>query len=309
MKKTHLVSMAIVLTLTLNITTYAASNTPAEDLYNQLVAEQQDVGTVYIDDTMLVEDVITQMVSIDSSANSYDGEMAIYKAPNFRYSRYNTGKLEITLINSYTATEADDLLDIMQKDIQKNLNTDSSQAEILNEIIRYIGRTFNYDHESYFARLADKSIQYQNFIDAYYGNHKIVCGQYAALTKFLCERFGIDCKVVHGNDHLYNLIKLEGQSEYSVYDTTLTAYHLPCKVGYILAATGTYIGRNDTVKSSLETAIDKVTTSGIKYHFSFTLIEAIAIIIIVSMLVILITRYRDSSKLRRKQKHMARSRK
>ena len=268
----------------------------AQDIHNQLAYSNS--ATVYVDDIEL-DEVIARATAIDDKNNPYDADMLLYRAPHFTYTLYNTGKLELKLEGAFSIEESEKLLDKMEQEIRANLDTDN-QKEELKAIIKYITDTYEYDSETFNIRKDNKDVQYINYVEAYNGNRRIACGQYAALTYLLCNRFGIDCKVVHGNNHLYNIIRLDGQNSYTAYDLTKVEHFLPAKVDFIDLITFGYTNIGTSKLDKIENEINKITLDGINYHYSFTAESIIFAILVLGVIALYIRR--DSYK-RPKKRH------
>jgi hypothetical protein len=122
-----------------------------------------------------------------------------------------------------------------------------------------------------------------NFVDAYDSSRKIVCSQYASLTYLLCDRFDIDCKIISGNNHIYNAIRLDTEDTYSVYDLTKTSLFMPAKVGFIDMLSLNYTPALE--KDELSKALNNGLNSRIVYHFNFTVEEVVIIALVIAIIV------------------------
>ncbi len=245
----------------------------AKELYGQIVTNEQAAAITYIGKDVDTADVIAKIVEIDDKENTYDGAMAIYKAPSFKVVLYGNGKMELTLNNAFSVKESEQVLDIMSAEINKSLDKDSTQQDKLKAIINFIANNFKYDN-------SDDVTEYQNFVQAYKGNKEIVCNQYAILTLLLCDRYGIDCKLIEGNDHVFSLIRLEGEEKYTAYDLTKTSNHLSAKVGYLDQLTGTYAHINNANK--YQQALARVINTA-SYKISVTLEDTILALSVIMM--------------------------
>lgn len=272
----------------------SANDDAARELYEQLVEQEQDTATTYLEDTEDRAEVIGKLVGIDDEENMYDGPVTIYKAPSYKVSTYNTGKMEVSLNNNYSRDESEDTLNKMIAEIDETLPENASKEETLKAIIKYINRTYKYDTDS-------KNIEdYQNYIQAYNGNRKILCDQYSIVTLFLCTKYGIDCKIIEGNNHLFNLIRTAENESYRAYDLSKTSYHLPAKVGYVDQLTGTYAVPYSA--DAYEKAVARVINIG-PYKLSFTIEEIIAIIAIAGIIALIVKAF-DIRTTRRNAKHV-----
>ena len=276
------IKVTILIALTLMTTcfgTLMASNA-AEEMHEQF-ANGQSSAIAYIDNMNQAHDVIAELISIDTES-PYDAEMIISRGTSVKLTKYKSSKIKIELeqINPINISEADKLLDSMEKEIRANLSDNATDKETLRQIIRYISKTYSYD---FLART--DSGDNNNFVDAYNSDRKIICTQYSALTYLLCNRFGIDCKIVSGNDHRYNAIRLDGEDTYTAYDLTKTTFYMPAKVGFVDLITGNYTLAFE--RNALSKAIGKALNSRISFHYSVT-IEEVAIVGIIVLVVFLV---------------------
>lgn len=260
--------------LATSLTVYAKDY--AQDLYNQLVVNRQATASIYAEDADSYK-IIDQLLSIDDKNNPYDGAMIICQGTAFNVKKYSDGREDFGIINPFNIYEAEELLDKMESEIRSELDEDTDQKETLNQIIKYISHTYTYD---FTARSSDG--KNQNFVDAYNnGNRKIICNQYAALTYLLCDRFGIDCLILSGNDHRFNGIRLDGEDNYTAYDLTKTTFFMPAKVAYVDLITTNY--SLELEKQKLSKAIGYAMNKGIDFHYSITIEEIIIFVVIISL--------------------------
>ena len=260
--------------LATSLTVYAKDY--AQDLYNQLVVNRQSTASIYAEGTDSYK-IIDQLLSIDDKNNPYDGAMIICQGTAFNVKKYSDGREDFGIINPFNIYEAEELLDKMENEIRSELDKDADQKATLNQIIKYISHTYTYD---FTARSSDG--KNQNFVDAYNnGNKKIICNQYAALTYLLCDRFGIDCVILSGNDHRFNGIRLDGEDTYTAYDLTKTTFFMPAKVSYTDLITTNYSLELENQK--LSKAIGYAMNKGIDFHYSITIEEIIIFVVIISL--------------------------
>ncbi len=266
-KKKFLAAVLITgLALTTSFTTYAKDY--AQDLYNQFVVNRQSTASIYPEGADSYK-IIDQLLSHDDKNTPYDGAMIICQGTAFVVKQYSDGREDFGVINPFNIYEAEELLDKMEGEIRTELNENANQKETLAQIVKYIGKTYTYD---FTARTSDG--KNQNFVDAYNnGNKKIICNQYAALTYLLCDRFGIDCVILSGNDHRFNGIRLDGEDTYTAYDLTKTTFFMPAKVSFIDQITTNYSLELEDQK--LSKAIGYAMNKGIDFHYSITIEEII----------------------------------
>lgn len=240
--------------------------TAAAELHRQITVQDHPTGSVYVDNGIAKEDVLAALTAIDDMDNLYDGAMSIYRTPQFTILLTENGNLQIELKQHYSIKESEQTLDEMVSEIDKTLPENASQKEKLNAIISFISKNFKYDYDS--KKTQGKS---QNYIQAYHGNGRILCDQYAAVTYLLCSRYGIDCRIVEGHDHLFNAIRLNGQNEYTAYDLTKTSQYMPAKVGYVDQILDLY--KVSEKSDKYEKAVAKVIN--VPYRLSFTWPDAL----------------------------------
>lgn len=273
-RKISVIVTAILTYIAINTLTIAASN--IQDAHDQLLKTGN--ATVYIDENTEATDFIADVVTIDEDT-PYDADMIEVRGTGLHYKVYTDGKLEITTDNVLNIEETEKLLDTMTEEIDSTLSENATQKEILNAITKYIGKTYKYDNVAYADRDTEK-----NFVTAYHSDRKIICGQYAALTYLLCDRYGIDCKIVAGNQHAYNAIRLDGEDTYTAYDLTKTTYKLSPKVTYVDLITGHYTLGLDSNK--LNTAIGNKLNGRITVTYTFPTLTVIAFAIVIAIIVV-----------------------
>lgn len=263
----------------------------ASDILHSQFENGQESAVAYLDNLDDAYDVIADLINIDTES-PYDADMVVSRGTSLKLRKYDSGKMELILINPIKLDESEKLLDTMESEIKANLSENASEKETLNQIIRYIGKTYSYD----FLARTDWGDN-KNFVEAYNSDRKIICTQYSALTYLLCNRFGIDCKIISGNDHRYNAIRLTGEDNYTAYDLTKTTFHLPAKVSYVDLITFNYALRFED--SQLAKAVGTALNNRIDFHYSITIEEIVIIITLIAILVIV----SKSKKHRRHKKH------
>lgn len=280
-KKTLTLFLAIGSVLLTSITVHAKDY--AQDLYNQFTVNRQSTASIYVEEADNYK-IIDQLINIDDKNNPYDGAMIFCQGTAFSIKTYSNGREDFEIVNPFNTYEADELLDKMESEIASELDNDADQKETLSQIIKYISSTYTYD---FTARTSNGSNQ--NFVDAYNsGNKKIICNQYAALTYLLCDRFGIDCVILSGNDHRFNGIRLDGEDIYTAYDLTKTTFFLPAKVSYVDLITTNY--SLEFEKQKLSKAIGYAMNKGVNFRYSITIEEIITSVIVVLLPTVLFTK-------------------
>ncbi|WP_026653439.1 transglutaminase-like domain-containing protein [Butyrivibrio proteoclasticus] len=279
MKKPIFIALlTTVMLATTPITTYAkeqdTTSQTAQELYNQLVVNKQDTAVAYAEPSDSTNKILKELSRIDDESNPYDGDMTLFKAPAYKTVRYKSGKIEVTLINNINIEESEELLDKMELEIRANLPESPTQKQCIKAITKYINKTYDYD----FAESAsNESTDLDSFISAYYGDKKMVCTSYAVLTKLLCNRFGIDCRLIEGKDHVFNAIRLEGEKTYTMYDLTNSELIVNSpRIGFISSAE-----RNHKI-------CDDILEYDFTCHYSITYTDLIEITMLTATVVLML---------------------
>lgn len=272
LKRPKLFGLVLAAVLFANTTTKVYASDSVHDVYMQLVTNNQSTATVTLKDDENIYDIIAQLIQIDEET-PYDADMIVNRGTSISYNKYNTNKVVISIGEQLDFTKTEALLDIMEEDVRGRIPNKATKDVTLKAIIRYITETYDYN--------TDNSTNY-NFVDAYYGDRKIKCEQYAAITYLLCYRFGIDCKIVAGNNHAFNIIRLSEDKEYRAYDLTWGESFPGAKVPYLMMYTDTYnVNMN---QSEFTKMIGESLNNRFEYRGSFTIIESV----LVSMLLIIL---------------------
>lgn len=189
-----------------------------ESIYQQIAVENKNVATVtYNGDMLSINEIQLYINKKDDPDNLFDGKVACERGHYYAVMSGNTYTL--TLKNAYEVEEADELTDMMVSVINERLGNNTSDRIKMAAICDYITETFDYDYDlENRINNREKNIQYTNFVDAYNGNRKIICGDYAQLTYILANKMGIDCEMIYGVDHAYNRVKFSDSDHYIGYD-------------------------------------------------------------------------------------------
>lgn len=177
-----------------------------EDIYEQLVVEKKEEAVVTdVDDKLSVRDIELYMSEKDDD-RIFNGT-AILTA-GIMYSARIGDDYTVCIKNMYDIDEADRLTDEMIKEIPKTAVTD---REKMTAICKYISDTFTYE-------LNEETDGSGDFVKAYYGDRKMICMGYADLTYILARKMGIDCEIVFGTNHAYNVVKFDDSDNWIIYD-------------------------------------------------------------------------------------------
>ena len=139
----------------------------------------------------------------------------------------NLGTGEVTFYTRYRMTKKQlEELNKKEDKILKDLKIDGkNDYQKIRAIYNYMTKNVKYDHSK-----KKDPIVYTPY--AAIINKKAVCQGYAVATYNLMLKAGIDCRVITGGDHAWNIVKLEGK--YYYIDTTWDAGHSPSKYKYFL---------------------------------------------------------------------------
>lgn len=215
---------AIVIATMINTRVAEASITDKEIIIRDAI-EQLSVGneaTVYY----IGGEYVTPMDIIeyactheDDPENLYDGSILELRG-NMETTNVH-GRLNVVIKRGFDIAEAEKLTDMMVDEISANLESDSSDREKMAAICDYISQTYSYDREALklIEEKEDSSLR-ENFVDAYYGDREILCAEYATVTYILARKLGVNCKVIRGTRHAYNIVKFADSDHWIGYDLT-----------------------------------------------------------------------------------------
>lgn len=215
---------AIVIATMINTRVAEASITDKEIIIRDAI-EQLSVGneaTVYY----IGGEYVTPMDIIEYACTHEDDPENLYDGPilELRGSMETTnvhGRLNVVIKRGFDIEEAERLTDMMMDEISVNLEPDSSDREKMAAICDYISQTYSYDREALklIEEKEDSSLR-ENFVDAYYGDREILCAEYATVTYILARKLGVNCKVIRGTRHAYNIVKFADSDHWIGYDLT-----------------------------------------------------------------------------------------
>ncbi len=253
--------------------------------YEELAISDQSETEIQIEDGQSVYEPLKEIVLIDND-NPYDADMILLRGTTFKctvlsYKKSNTKFVKYKLVNAIDIHEAENLLDKIQQEIDKNLGENPSQKQIVKQIQRYLAKTYKYDYDSVYA-----DGEKENFVTAYNQDRKIVCTQYASLVYLLCYRYGIDCKTYYGKRHVYNAIRFDGEDKYTLYDFTGTKGALSPKVSKIQAilSSNYRLDRDD----ESDVIVLKAINDRIDVQTSWTVFDVLDIICVLMLIAVVI---------------------
>ncbi len=220
MKKLYVIIIFVLMMFFNTRTVHAV--TPAQETVIQEIVEQlascNSVTVNYSGPDISCQDVIEYAyLHADDPDYLYDGPM-IEMRGGIRLITSST-QIQADIINGYDIEDAENLTDSMISEISAHLSDNASDREKMAAICNYIADTYSYDYDGMklIEETCDNSYRI-NFVDAYYGNRKIICCDYAALTYLLANKLGINCQIMRGMGHAYNIVKFSDSDHYIGYD-------------------------------------------------------------------------------------------
>lgn len=223
MKKTIALATIVLATM---ISTRTAEASPTDDeIIIKEAVEQLSVGNeatvyyiggAYITPMDIVEYACTHE---DDPDNPYDGPVLGLRG-NIETENVH-GRLNVVIKRGFDIEEAEMLTDHMVDEISANLNSGATDREKMAAICDYISQTYSYDREALeLMEEKDDSSLRENFVEAYYGDREIMCAEYATVTYILAQKLGINCEVIRGTKHAYNIVKFADSDHWIGYDLT-----------------------------------------------------------------------------------------
>ncbi len=216
-KTSYLAVSAVLISALFPCRCQAATTRPLEDpvfsAYRQLVTENKDCADL-ISEVDLMEnrtDFETRLFSMDYPDNLYDG-MALYARGQWMISKIGDTAYQLTTKEGTAASveELEELTDRMLDEIHETYDDeDASQRVKFYDIVLYLTDTFDYDHQT-----AANDLQDQDQVSAYYGDRLITCRGFSYLLYLLCNKSGIDCRMILGASHIYNMVRFNDKDEY-----------------------------------------------------------------------------------------------
>lgn len=252
--------------------------------YEELSISDHNETKIPLEDEESIYDPLKKIVLIDRET-PYDAEMILLRGTSIRTRSFKSNKsgkkyVVYELINAIDIPEAEAFLDLMQQEIDKNLGSNPSQKQILKQIQKYLAKTYSYDYDSLYA-----DGEKENFVVAYTQDRKIVCSQYAALVYLLCDRYGIDCKAYYGERHVFNAIRFKDEKDYTLYDFTgIKSRLITPKVSHLQSVFQSmyHLDTND----EFDMVVYKAINDRIKAHFSWTIFDALVVLVIITFLMV-----------------------
>ena len=200
-----------------------------DSLYEQLVIEGKNTATFtgkdYDEDwKSYVYEIIRELCMIDNEDTPYDGTALLGRGDSKISAKGN--QYTISFNSAYDINEAQKVIDeIISTELSDKITDTTSNKEIMYIVCDYITNNFSYDYETYKKRInSTEYVNSQNFIDAYYGNHKLICTGFSNLAYLLATELGVKCQLVTTDDHMFTLAQTGDNGEYIAYDLTLGRY-------------------------------------------------------------------------------------
>ncbi len=223
MRKIIVLASIIVATM---INTGIAEASPADkeiilkETVEQLAVSNEAIvsytGEAYISPSDIIEYACTHEEDPD---NLYDG--AIIELRGKLKTENTHGRLHAAIERGFDIDEADKLTDRMVNEISAGFKEYANDREKMAAICDYMSQTYSYDREALelIEEKKDSSLR-KNFVEAYYGDRKIMCAEYATVTYILARKLGINCDVIRGSRHAYNIVKFSDSDHWIGYDLT-----------------------------------------------------------------------------------------
>ncbi len=199
-------------------------------IYEQLVVNGSSTASFTSTEDIELHELEAELCKADNDS-LYDGAALINRGQWSLIKKGNS--YTVTIKNAYNINEADRLAEDMANEVRKNAGADATEDVLFYEMTNYIKDTYTYDFVEH---------THQNFVDSYNGNRKLVCTGYAQVTYLLAKKLGLDADTVFGKDHVYNIVKVNG--DYIAYDAScgLFIYGLvPSILGRITSSTNANI--------------------------------------------------------------------
>ncbi len=202
----------------------SAEENYAYDVYRQLVTEGSNTANfVYEGDTLTPNEVLAEVCKIDSEDNLYDGAM-LRNRGNWTL-MWKGNNYTLIVNNAYDIKEADLVTQTIADEIKELAGEDATDRELFYEYLKYMADNFKYSAE--IGRAKTKwnrkgiDIDINNFCDAYYGDKKTDCAGYSSMTYLVARKLGIECEIIEGGLHVFNIVKFSDSDNYIAYDLTL----------------------------------------------------------------------------------------
>ena len=224
-----LASVVSIWNTALTITAQASEYSEVEQAYSQLVTSDLTSATVYTERDLIKESLsfYGELFSIDKEDTLYDGELLDAKS-GWKITKVGENTYEITMTGNNKLTKAtlDPFIDMLIAELNNRYDMSNvSKREKFYNIASFITDTYSYDYEH-----AEKNEQAEDVITAYYGSRKISCTGYALLLYLMCNKLGVDCELMAGDTHMYNIVRFSEDEPYYGVDLAATTK------GYINAA-------------------------------------------------------------------------
>ena len=188
-----------------------------QSIYEQIITDRENTATVeYSGDIIPIDEIQLYFNDMDKPEDLFDGKVACERGHYHSVKKGNRYTLEIQ--DAYNVDEADALTDMMAEEISSKLDSNASDRMKMAAICDYLTETFSYNKDLGTAIDNNITSKHHNFVDAYNGDRKLLCGDFAQLTYLIANKMGINCGIVYGVDHVYNIVKFADADHYIGYD-------------------------------------------------------------------------------------------
>ena len=197
-------------------------------LYEQLVIEGKNeasfTGTDYNDHdewVRYVDGIMADLYTIDKKETPFDGT-ALAGRGLLRYSKKGN-HYKLTYLSAYDINEAQTVIqEIIDNELSDKIDENSTNEEIMFEICDYISSNYTYSKEITKIKAADDIRP--TFVDAYYGDHKMVCTGFSNLAYLLATELGIDSIIIVTDTHQFMAAQTSDNGQYIAYELTKGKY-------------------------------------------------------------------------------------
>ena len=204
-------------------------NTEAvNSLYEQLVVEGKNTATFTSiscgDDNWeeVIDDIFVELYAIDDPKTPYDGSALMGRGT--WHIKAKGDVYTVIYEDAYDINEAQEVItEIIDEELSDRVTETTTNREKVYIICDYISRNYSYDFENLLVRNF-KDVERPTFVDAYYGEHKMVCNGFATLAYLLATELGVNSYIISTDEHQYMIAQTGDSGEYVAYDLTKGKY-------------------------------------------------------------------------------------
>lgn len=235
-----------------------------QQMYDALVTK--GLSSVTVTSSEDAEQLFADLIEDDREDTLYDGASILARGYGLK-TTVSGNTYTYTIVDAYDIADADYITDQMAEKAKGIAGEGASTRELAYAVIEVISDTYDYNNENSNEIEADSETVVDNFTKVYYDeNPQTTCSSFAAMTYLVMNKVGVETEYVHGADHIYNAVKLNGK-DYTLVDTSCDIRYLNL-VNQIQA----YVG--DGYSLNATDSIDKAVNSGLEYRYA-TLFDVI----------------------------------